>query len=183
MPRSDASKSEKWIDDLIIRYGFDPEVELELTASLLEQYRIGIDTPGIIRADMDAQAEKNQRDTMRKDFLIAIRLPLNESKDSRNRLFRNLRECPWLRELIEQVLDEIAQLGPDGQLFKRIITNYYLSPEHLSNWEMASTEHLSLATLNRKKREAIKYFGISMYQYAERREKEERDNNEDDKFA
>jgi UDP-galactopyranose mutase len=39
--------------------------------------------------------------------------------------------------------------------------------------EMADAENMSLASIERKKREAIKCFGISMYRYAYRRECEE----------
>ena len=63
----------------------------------------------------------------------------------------------------------------EGDLYKRIIENYYLNSESISNEEMARAENLSTASIERKKREAIKYLGISMYIYACCREQEERD--------
>ena len=106
---------------------------------------------------------------MRRDFLEAIRLPVDDSLDLQDRLFQELRDCPW----IEQVLVEIAATVDEGQLYKRIIENYYMNDNPMSNDEMSREENLSSASIERKKREAIKCFGISMYRYAYRRECEE----------
>lgn len=81
-----------------------------------------------------------------------------------------------MRPLINLVLEEIAEKIEDGALYKRIIENYYLKANPMSNEEMADAENMSLASIERKKREAIKCFGISMYRYAYRRECEERGN-------
>ena len=80
-----------------------------------------------------------------------------------------------MRSVIDMVLEKIAGGTCEGNLYKRIIENYYLNSESISNEEMARAENLSTASIERKKREAIKYLGISMYIYACCREQEERD--------
>ncbi len=55
----------------------------------------------------------------------------------------------------------------------RYYLSYYMNDNPMSNDEMARAESLSSASIERKKREAIKCFGISMYRYAYRRECEE----------
>ncbi len=80
-----------------------------------------------------------------------------------------------MRKLIEEVLEEIADSMDEGQLYKRIIENYYMNKNPMSNEDMVKLENLSSASIERKKREAIKCFGISMYRYTYRIECEERE--------
>ena len=110
---------------------------------------------------------------MRRDFLDAIKLPMEESIEFQDRLFQNLRDCPWMRETLDTILDAIAISIEDGPLYKRIIENYYLQSGGRSNEDMARVEHLSTASIERKKREAIKFLGICLYRFAHRREMED----------
>ena len=175
-----ASINEQRIDNLCVNAGFDPKGVHVLTTMLLDHFRCGIQTSKLFRVILDQDGEKKQRAEMRKDFLEAIRLPIDESKEYQDRLFQNLRDCPWMRPLIEMVLDEISGTFDEGNLYKAIITNYYLIDANLSNEEIADLLGLAIASLERKKRAAIKCFGISMYRYAYRRELEEREKNTDD---
>ena len=172
-----ASINEQRIDNLCISAGFEPKVVQVLTTMLLDHYRSGIQTSQLFRFNLDKDGELNQRCEMRRDFLEAIRLPIEESKEYQDRLFQNLRNCPWMRGLIDIALDEIASTFDEGDLYREIITNYYLIDASLTNDEIAALVNQSLPSLERKKREAIKCFGISMYHYAYRRELEESEKN------
>lgn len=168
------SRNEERIDNLCKTMGFEPKVVYDLTKILLEHYRNGFETSELFQFNLDVNGIINQKASMRSDFLEAIHLPMEESAELQDRLFQNLRDCPWMRPLINLVLEEIAEKVEDGALYKRIIENYYLKANPMSNEEMADAENMSLASVERKKREAIKCFGISMYRYAYRRECEER---------
>lgn len=167
------SKNEQRIDNWCMRENFEPTLVLELTRVLLEHFRSGLKISDMFHPNLTEENLKKQKDTMRRDFLEAIRLPMDDSLDLQDSLFQELRDCPWMRPLIEQVLEEIAATVDEGQLYKRIIENYYLNDNPMSNDEMSRTESLSSASIERKKREAIKCFGISIYRYAYRRECEE----------
>lgn len=170
-------RNEQRIDNICVTEHFNPKVVHTLTTMLLDHYRNGIQTSKLFRYPLDAEGEKKQRAEMRKDFLEAIRLPIEESKEYQDRLFQNLRDCPWMRPLINMALDEIAETFDEGRLYKEIITKYYLIDEYLTNEEIAYQLGFSTASLERKKRAAIKCFGISMYHYAYRRELEESEKN------
>lgn len=172
-----ASINERRIDNLCLSAGFEPRNVQVLTTMLLDHFRSGIQTSQLFRFILDKSGEQNQKTEMRHDFLDAIRLPIEESKEYQDRLFQNLRDCPWMRGLIDMVLDEIAETFDEGDLYRDIITNYYLIDANYTNEEIASMVNQSLPSLERKKREAIKCFGISMYRYAYRRELEESEKN------
>ena len=169
------SRNEQRINNLCISKGFDPCDVCALTKLLLEHYRSGFEIPQLFKIDLDSDGIRDQKISMRRDFLEAMRLPLKESTEYLDRIFQNLRDCTWMRSVIDMVLDAIADGICEGDLYKRIIENYYLNSESISNEEMARAENLSTASIERKKREAIKYLGISMYIYACCREQEERD--------
>ena len=166
------SRNEKRIDNLCISEGFIPKDVYDLTKILLEHYRCGFGTSQLFRFNLDEEGIRRQKAQMRRDFLEAIRLPMEESNELQDRLFQNLRDCPWMRELLEIILNEIAISIEDGQLYKRLIENYYLRADGCSNEDMARAENMSTASIERKKREAIKFLGICIYRFAHRREME-----------
>ncbi len=133
-------------------------------------------TSDLFRCPPSSEEEKRQRREMQRDFLEAIRLPIEKSKEYQDRLFQNLRDCPWMKDLIDLALNEIAETIDEGDVYKAIITNYYLIDANLTNEEIADQIGLSTPSLERKKRAAIKFFGISMYRYAHRREMEDKEN-------
>ena len=174
------SRKEKLIDNMCLMEGFDPKVVHTLTTMLLVHYRNGVQTSALFRPTLTKEEEQAQHTEMRRDFLDAIQLPIDESKEYQDRLFQNLRDCPWMRPLIDLVLDEIAETIDEGQSYKDIITMYYLIDDSLSNEDIAYHLGYSTASLERKKRAAIKCFGISMYRYANRIELEEREKTSHD---
>lgn len=169
------SRNEQRINNLCISNGFEPKDVCDLTKLLLEHYRSGFEIPQLFKINLDSDGIRDQKISMRRDFLEAMRLPLKDSTEYLDRIFQNLRDCNWMRSIIDMVLDQIAGGICEGDLYKRIIENYYLNSDSISNEEMARAENLSTASIERKKREAIKYLGISMYKYACCREQEERD--------
>lgn len=169
------SINEQRIDNLCILEGFVPKVVYILTKMLLEHFRSGIQASRLFQCKLSAEGEVKQRRQIRRDFLKAIRLAIDESREYQDRLFQSLRECPWMPSLIKMVLDEIAVTFDEGDLYKAIITDYYLIEENLTNEEIAEQLGLSTSSLERKKREAIKCFGICMYRYAYRREEEDKE--------
>lgn len=168
-----ASRNEQRIDNLCVLEGFVPKDVYDLTKILLEHYRSGFGTSQLFRFDLDEEGIRRQKAQMRSDFLEAIHRPMEESIEYQDRLFQNLRDCPWMRDVIEMILSEIAVSIEDGPLYKRIIQNYYLRADGRSNEDMARLENMSTASIERKKREAIKILGISIYRFAYRREMED----------
>ncbi|RKM63004.1 hypothetical protein D6856_02455 [Butyrivibrio sp. XB500-5] len=167
------SRNEKRIDNLCISEGFEPKDVYDLTKILLEHYRNGFGTSELFRFNLDEEGIKRQKAQMRRDFLEAIKMPMEESKEYQDRLYQNLRDCPWMRQVLDTILDAIGASIEDGPLYKRIIENYYLQSGGRSNEDMARVEHLSTASIERKKREAIKFLGICLYRFAHRREMED----------
>lgn len=172
-----SSRNEKRIDSMCILEGFVPKDVYDLTKILLEHYRCGFGTSQLFRFNLDEEGIKRQKAQMRGDFLNALHLPMEESIEFQDRLFLNLRDCPWMRQLIDMILKEIASSIEDGPLYERIIKNYYLKADSISNEQMARIENLSTASIERKKREAIKILGICIYRYANRREMEDKEKN------
>ena len=172
-----SSRNEQRIDNLCMLENLVPKVVYDQIKIFLEHYRSGFGASRLFRFDLNDEGIRRQKVQMRREYLRMIRLPMEEFKEEQDRLFQNLRGFPWMREVIEIVLNEIAVNVEDGNLYKRIIVGYYLKSDGCSNEEMARSENMSTASFERKKREAIKCFGISLYRYAYRREMEDREDN------
>ncbi len=94
------SKNEQRIDNWCMRENFEPTLVLELTRVLLEHFRSGLKISDMFHPNLTEEDLKKQKDTMRRDFLEAIRLPMDDSLDLQDSLFQELRDCSWMRLLI-----------------------------------------------------------------------------------
>ena len=67
------SKNEQRIDNWCMRENFEPTLVLELTRVLLEHFRSGLKISDMFHPNLTEENLKKQKDTMRRDFLEAIR--------------------------------------------------------------------------------------------------------------
>lgn len=166
------TKEEKRIDFMLEAMKFKPSDGYELPKMMLEQYRdahmSGEKNPALTEAQI-----KEQRAKTRVEFLRMMRMPITEARGIQEQFLFNVLEAPWMDENIAEVLDEIEDFRSLGVIYKKILRNAYFTDTCKSNEDIATLCHISDSQLDYRKREAIKFFGIFMWKYMERKETDE----------
>ena len=167
------TKDEEGIDFICERMGFDPKVVYELTKMMLEQYSRSVAAGKVVedfRSEEELLATKRQ---MRKDFLVIMKQPIDESRETQKKLLFQISEYKWLSDLKDFVLDAMEEYGEYGPIYRKILEFCYMVRKRLTHHEIASEIGLSPSTITNKKREAIKLFGIYSYRLAALRDEED----------
>ena len=170
------SSDEKRINQKCKAAGLDPQHVLRISRSCLEQARDGFDAQvkkaNIMTRD---QIEKDMNAKRRKFLRIMKNVPEdNKQFDKYETIITEIHNTPWIAEVIAVVLAEVTAYRNSGGEYKLILEKCYFSDETLSKKDLADLLYRSDSYVTSKKREAIKLFGFLLYDYAERRESEEK---------
>ena len=169
------SKDEEGINIICEGMGFDPKVAYELTKMMLEQYSRSVVAGKILSSITKASDQDTVKRQMRKDFLEIMKLPIEESKEMQRKLLWQVSEYAWLEVPKNYVLAGMQEYGNSGPIYVAIINNRYMTKEKKTMAVLANELGFSVASLENKKREAIKLFGIMMYRYAAKLEEEDKE--------
>ncbi|MBR5636740.1 MAG: hypothetical protein IKW81_07435 [Pseudobutyrivibrio sp.] len=167
------SKDEQGIDIICEGNGIDPDVDYELTMMMFEHHSRSVVAGKMLSSIVKLANPDKVRRQMRKDFLWVVNQPISESKDMQQRLLWQVSEYEWLIEPRDYILEGMKDYGNSGPIYHKIITDYYLRKDRKTVDELAKELGFSRASIENKKREAIKLFGIMMYRYAYEKEQEE----------
>ncbi len=131
------------------------------------------------QSPISKEQEEQQKRKMRREFLD-ISQEIAEASDEKafeaqKKFVWDALACPWIDEKIMMVLDKIATFPPDGATYKKILVSSYLS-EYKTEIQLFQECNLRKTAFYKKREEALTLFGIMMWNYAESREQEDRDN-------
>ena len=177
------SRDEDGIDIICEGMGFDPNVAYELTKMMLEHHSRSVVAGKMLASISRGEDAEKVKRQMRKDFLKIMKQPIEESREIQRRLLWQVSEYEWLIEPRDSILEGMKDYGNSGPIYYKIIVDYYLTKERKTIDQLAQELQFSRSSIENKKREAIKLFGIMMYRYADQKEHEEKDNPDDDMMA
>ncbi|SFC57114.1 hypothetical protein [Butyrivibrio sp. YAB3001] len=120
------------------------------------------------------EKEDQQKRKLRREFLNIAKLPV-DSFDAQKAFVWDALSCPWIDEKIMMVIDKMEMFPPDGPIYKKILISSYLS-EYKSELQLFDECSLRKTAFYKKREAALTLFGITMWNYAEIREQEDRDN-------
>ena len=108
-------------------------------------------------------------------FLYLFTRPVEESLEEQQELIDNLIKLIWFKEKIDYILDVVLNFRGkgNGQIYKMIVKLNYFDEEYRTNKEIYTDLGISKSDFYPKRETAIIIFGISMWKYALRRQKEE----------
>ncbi len=76
---------------------------------------------------------------------------------------QKLFEVKWMIEIVDRALLKVRDFPSIGELYASILSAYYLTKFPLTEAEMMDEFKLERSTLYRRKREAIKVFGLAIW--------------------
>lgn len=173
MPRK--TKDERHIDSLCRSFGFDPKGVYYFSRFLCEAARNGYSTivePVNIMTDEEIVVDKRLR---RRELLhIMVENEKDSIAEQQAFVYKVLR-TPWLWDRIQFLLDQVVINAPGdaGLMYKTILLKSYFSEFPETNCQLADLTNVSDSVIDYRKREAIKLFGIMIWQYCMEREKED----------
>lgn len=167
------TNDEIMIDALCESYGLRSKAVYDLTKIILEGYKKGYGKTVIPLNIFSEQEIIREKQEMRREFLrLMSKDPRFARKEQQAFILRALR-APWMMEKIHMLLNEVGNYEQIGGLYKSIIIRGYGPEFAMTNEEVAKAEHVSDAVIDYRKREAIKLFGIKIWEYCYRRENED----------
>lgn len=89
-----------------------------------------------------------------------------EEKNIFEEKVRNIFESRWIVELIDTTMIKLYEYHQDGKLYYNILKSTYLSAFPVQEVELIELLSIDRSTYYRKKREAIKLFGVAMWGYS-----------------
>lgn len=86
-----------------------------------------------------------------------------EKKERFTERVQKLFEVKWMIELVDRAVMKVRDFPCKGELYVSILSAYYLTNFPLTETEMIETFKFERSTLYRRKREAIKVFGLAIW--------------------
>jgi hypothetical protein len=187
MPRR--TTLEQRIDFYIKSFGLDPSVVLEMTRTMLEEYKDRRNALNPLLSQLpqmtDEEIRKNKQE-LRREFLKLMRKDKKKHEEKQRTFVYKAVRAPWLWDKLLLLLDMVADFSYKGDLYKKILyCAYFTEDDPMTNEQLADEVDVSDDVIDYRKREAIKLFGLFIWSYASRREQEDIiagivDNNTDD---
>ena len=141
---------------------------------MLESYR---DIKMDYRQEMPTMTPEQilkQKQEMRRELLRLMKKDTKRFKAEQEKFIIKALMAPWMWEKIEQLLNKVADFHEQGPVYKKILLLGYLTEKPLTGEALQEKiPELGDNTITYRKREAIKLFGIYIWEYALRRENED----------
>jgi hypothetical protein len=186
MPR--LTKDEESINFRCRSYGFEPKTVYILTKILLEAYRelkagFHPNAPVVVLSPEQVTLKKQE---MRRKVLRLMKKDINKFKEQQGEFIYEAVNQPWMWEKIQMLLDTLEDFRAIGPTYRLILEQAYFSG--VSNDFLPETVGISDSAMEYRKRETIKLFGITIWEFCQRRENEdivngiiEKDDEEEDR--
>ncbi len=121
------------------------------------------------------EKEDEQKRKLRREFLNISKTPTEDSFEAQKKFVWDALACPWIDEKINMVIDKMENFLPDGKFYKKILVANYLSG-YKTEVQLFNECNIRKTAYYKKREAALTLFGIMMWNYAESREREEREN-------
>ena len=161
--------------------GFSENRVMVLCKLLLESYRekyLNAMEEGEIRPMTPDEIEASKR-RCRDLFLYLFSRPVEESLEEQQALIDELIKLIWFKDKIDMILDQLLNFrgAGNGYVYKTIIKMCYFDDVYRTNKEIYESLGAGVKRSNfyAKRDTGILLFGIKMWKYALRRQKEEMD--------
>ena len=168
---------EQRIDYYIMSYGLEPPVVLEMTKTMLEEYKDRRSSLNPLLDQLPPMTEAElikSKQRLRKKFLKLMKKDNKTHGKAQTTFVYEAVRAPWLWGKLLLLLDMVADFSVKGELYKKILwCAYFTDGEPLTNEQLADEVNVSDDVIDYRKREAIKLFGILIWTYASRREQED----------
>lgn len=168
---------EKRIDFYIMSYDLDPAVVLEMTKTMLEEYKDRRNSLNPLLAQLPPMTEEEitkSKQKLRKKFLKLMKKDAETHGEAQRTFVYEAVRSPWLWDKLLLLLDMVADFSVKGELYRKILWSaYFTEGEPLTNEQLADEVNVSDDVIDYRKREAIKLFGTFIWTYASRREQED----------
>ena len=171
MPR--LTKDEERINYICESNDFDPKIVYNLTKILLEGYKARLSAEPIPTMVMSAEEIQREKQAMRREFLKLMRKDPELSKDEQGTFIFKAIKAPWMWDKILYILDKVEDFRTTGPTYRLILEHAYFSKNPMSNDALPQVVRVSESAIDYRKREAIKMFGIYIWEYCFRRENED----------
>lgn len=171
MPR--LTKDEERINYICESNDFDPKTVYNLSKIMLEGYRSRLSTEQIPTMVMSADEILMEKQSMRRVFLKLMRKNLEGAKDEQGIFIFKAIKAPWMWDKILYILDRVEDFRTTGPTYRLILEHAYFSKNPMSNDALPQVVRVSESAIDYRKREAIKLFGIYIWEYCFRRENED----------
>ncbi len=127
------------------------------------------------KSPISKEKEDQQKRKLRSEFLTISKEPSDDSFEAQKKFVWDALSCPWIDEKIMMVIDKMEEFPPDGATYKKILVSNYLSG-YKSELQLFNECNLRKTAYYKKREAALTLFGIMMWNYAESREQEDKDN-------
>ncbi len=153
----------------------DPKDVCLLSKTLFTLYQDSKIAGNPWKSPISKEKEDKQKRRMRREFLDIARHQIKDSFEEQKAFVWDALACPWIDEKITMIMTKMEQFPPDGALYKKILEASYLS-EYKTEVQLFNECNLRKTAFYKKREAALILFGILIWNYAESREQEDRDN-------
>ncbi len=175
MPRR--TTLEQRIDFYIKSFGLDPALVLDMTRTMLEEYKDRRNSLNPLLSQLPPMTEDEivkSKQKLRRKFLKLMKKDAETHGEAQRTFVYEAVRSPWLWDKLLLLLDMVADFSVKGELYKKILWSaYFTEGDPLTNEQLADEVNVSDDVIDYRKREAIKLFGTFIWTYASRREQED----------
>lgn len=154
--------------------GFDPKDVYALSKILFTLYQDSKIAAVPRKSSISKEEETLQKQKLRREFLAIMRLPVSESFERQKAFVWDALSVEWIDDKISMVIDKISNFPPDGAVYKKILELSYLQNHYMNDLELFEACNLRKSAFYKKREAALTLFGITLWNYAEAREQEDK---------
>ncbi len=175
MPRR--TTLEQRIDFYIQSFGLDPSLVLDMTRTMLEEYKSRRNSLNPLLLQLPPMTEeeiRKNKQELRREFLKLMKKDVKKHRNKQTTFVYKAVRATWLWDKLLLLLDMVADFSFKGELYKKILfCAYFTEGDPMTNEQLADEVNASDDVIDYRKREAIKLFGLFIWSYASRREQED----------
>ena len=143
---------------------------LTITKKLLEQYRNALWMSGSITGGANSILQCEGKEEVRQWYLHLKDLTQDELDDaSIDSMIFHVCRTDWILRVINCVMVRVKDFHSGGDIYYEILDKSYFSKEKETDQEIAEVLHLERSNYYRKKKEAVLFFGVLLWEEAKNR--------------
>jgi hypothetical protein len=173
----------QYIEDMCYREGLLGNNVFDTCYSMLKEFRKKrYNDPNDVPKSYTNEQITESKLSVRRDFLEAVTVPMEESEGEQDRIIRDVVKFPWLDDKLEIIKNHMKEYPQWGGLYIDILDNCYFHPivekDEVTgqNKEMYVIMNMSKSRFYDRHKEAVMLLGIELWRYAKRREIEDMEN-------
>ena len=170
----------QYIEDMCYREGLLGNNVFNTCYSMLKEFRKKrYEEPNDAPKTYTKEEITESKLTVRRNFLEAVTVPMEESEDEQDNITREVVKFPWLDEKLEIIKAHMKEYPQWGGLYVEILDNCYFQPVVVKdevtgqNKDMWEIMNMSKSRFYDRHKEAVMLLGIELWRYAKKREIED----------